>query len=1001
MLWPEGSVGTVAELGSYVDPPIENEPVVAFAVSRASSYLAVASARVVVLFRLKPFMPLSVYPELFQGTHITDIVASPRGDHLAVLTADHRVSVFAILPGQDIEEVLRLTCIVTPGPGEAIGARELMMEPVGSIYSERSTLSLDAVGGTLLVYCQDSVQSAAWPAFESHDPLQPPALSTRPLTSLQNNELVVRGTSELLGRHKWVSCLVTSQGRLLLVYYTLVGQPKHLEALEVVCNGIDDVFCVDFNARMGKLAVLTNPGRVFVLRDISKPQQPLLELPSEGARLPRTLKWTPSGTALLVGYADGWRLLTLLGLELYNHRARSEDVGEGVVQADWLAGAETLVFADSDGRVRLQNMLRWSGSAGAERSRPVLHGNGRLLLYHDPNFRGISTADGANSQAWLTIPLPTWYMAQNWPIAHICSSPDGRYVAVAGTIGIMLFSVATRQWKEVGDRESMVRGGLCWHGRRLIAATVGADDGLSSIKMFSPVGSSANGASSPGLFGSQFLKPKRRSLASPSTASSSTPLVTALPSSASITGLGATKEQQIVARDVLGKGSLISLMARGPQGLLAVLAGRDTQRLLIYDLSNNEFDLVRDMPLASVLAGLSPPPVARAVSLVSESRVLVLAGTTLLLVSAVDDDSRKYQRQVVADPIESFEYLAAEQQLWVFDGQNAVVTDWNPAQAQSALDELGADGTVVDSRHTNPESPSESRESTPTGLNASRLQPSGAQTQGTDFPSSKQGSPDPRVEAEGKIFSAACGSRRGSTQRASGRYVASVPLDAYPVHYSANRGVMSLVEAEPVRSYDGNFVVARPTTSHEVYIPYLLEAALVPAYREAVEIARKYARMPYFPGILESLLYRAVTNDDDVGETRFAVALIREFPTQNLEAIVAGCARKVEMNYWKRLFDAVGKSPAMLFDECLEKLDLETANEFLLVVQSTSNEQTPSLDLSGRLLKLYNAASEADQLWICKQLCDFVMAVDPSGSSLREFRSLVSPHAQNGLAVAS
>lgn len=977
MLWPEGSVGSVADLGSYVSPPLENERVVSFAISRVSSYLAVASARVVVLFRLKPFMPLAVYPELFRGTHIVDIVASSRGDHLAVLTADHRVSVFAILPGQDIEEVLRLTCIVTPGPGEAIGARELMMKPVGSIYSEHSTFGLDAVDGTLLLYCQNCVQSAAWSAFESHDPLKPPALSTHSFSNLRKNEFVIKGTSESTARHKWITWLVTSRGRLLFVYQTLVGQPKHLEVREVVFDGIADVSCVDFNARLGKLAIVTSLGRVFVLHDISKPQQPLLELPSEEKRSPRTVKWTLSGTALLVGFDDGWRLLSLLGLELYNHRARSGDTGEGVLQADWLAGAETLIFTGSNGRVRLQNMLRWNGFAGAERSRPVLHGNGRLLLYHDPNFRGISTVDGCNSQSWLTVPLPTWYTAQNWPIAHICSSPDGRYIAVAGTIGIMLFSVATRQWKEIGDRESMVRGGLCWHGRRLIAATVAADDGLSAIKMFSPVGSSGVGSNSPGLFGSQFLKPKRKSLASPTTAISPTALVTASPLTASVSGHGPTKEQQVVARDVLGRGSLINLISKGPGGLLAVLAGRDAQRLLVYDLVNNEFDLLRDLPLSSILAGLSPPPVVRAVSLVSESCALVLAGTTLLLVAAVDDDSRKYQRQVVADPIESFEYLAAEQQLWVFDGQNAVVTDWTPAQTQSALDEQSVDEGVI---HSNQHDPSKSQETEFTGLNIPNVPPSGSNTVEKDS----------KLETDGRVFSSACNSHHGSTQKASGRYVASIPLDAYPVHYSANRGVISLVEAESMRSYDGSFVVAKPTTSHEIYIPYVLEAAIGSAYREAVGIARKYAKMPYFAGILEALLYRAVTNDENDGETRSAISLIHEFPAQNIQAIIAGCARKVEMRYWTRLFDAVGKSPAMLFDECLDKLDLETANEYLLVVQSASNEQTSSLDLGGRLLRLYHAALETDQLWICKQLCEFLMAVDPSGSSLRDFRSLVS-----------
>lgn len=994
MLWPEGSCATVADIGSYLEPQLENERIQSYVVSKSGAFMAVCSKRVLALFRLKPLAPLMIHPALFPDTEMLELISSGRGEYLACRTKDNRISVFSVQPHHDIEEVLRMTSIVTPGLGEAIGAREIWLKPLHSIRPEYEVLGLDQIGGMLALYSEGTVHLADWKSFESTDPLNPPAFTPYKLNSKLDRLSITSSSVGSYGRQQWLTSCISYNRILVSVWKgALSNDVEKLEEVELSVEGTP--VCLDYNARLCKLAVATKEGRVIVFPNPLDTDS-AYELPNRSSKYPITLQWSAAGTVLFVGYTDGWQLLSMLGLVLFSMHSRTRDHESplGFSRCEWMISGEAAVMLGTDGKLRIQNMLRWSGFGGSD-SRPVLHGNGRLLLYHDTKMQtGSSNKNTSISGAysWLTVPLPTWYMAQNWPVAHVCSSSDGRYVAVAGKIGIMLFSVLTKQWKEIGDRDSMVRGGLCWHGRRLVAASVNADNDITSLKMYSAVGG-AHGSSSQSVSGSQFLwggspqntgKHKRSpsnhrnsfyatggsnpgssnalntipTLTSSNGASGSSnhnrrlsaqdllsvpsgnapgsathshghnsqggggvtsPLIgSSLPSSVSVANLN-TSEQQVIAEDILGRGasSSVNHIFMGPNDLLGVVAGDSSKQLLIYDLSNNDFDLIRDIPLTSVLSShFAPDPVIRSLAFIDEWQVLVLVKMTLILVTSVDDEARQYQLRVIADPIESFEYLHYVHQLWVFDGQEAVMTDWTPSPTD---DDSGKD---------------------------------------------------------------------------SKRFVASVPFDAYPIHFSSNRGVASLIESEPVRSYDGKFSVARPSFSQEVYIQYLLEAALVPAYQTAVDIAKKYQRTQYFAGILESLLYRTVVSDDTQGDdTKKAVILIREFPSQNSLAIFASCARKVDMKYWTKLFKAVGATPAELFDKSLADGDMETANEYLIVVQTSSDETgatDDSLDLKGRILSLYNAAVKYNQIWICKQVCQFIMAVDPSGASLREFRGYLN-----------
>lgn len=1035
MLWPEGSAAVLSDVGAYIDPPLPDEKPVAFSVSKMGSYIAITSKRTLALFRFRPLAPLAIYVDIFPDKEIVDIVSSPSGSYLAILTNDNRIASFSVKPRHDIEEVLKITYSVTPGPGEAIGARELWLEPVSSVYTEDKGVALDSVGPQLIVYTQNEVQYGYWLDFENTDPLRPAHLVRHRPKFCTGDIHIAAGHSFAVTKGEWVCCVLTTKGDIMAFEVSsdnegsdkdtdpedkieisspgmvsnndLKATPSPASGLKPhddVQIGIDgEIVALDYNFRLKRLAYATSDGRIYVASSIFDPDSEPLELTTDIRQKPLTLRWTPSGTALFIGYTEGWQLLSMLGLQLYSS-ALTGLTSYGVVRADWMVGAEAVLMLCTDGKLRLQNMLRWGGRTSSERERPVLHGNGRLMLYYDPSSRGVTSAESPSNQSWLTVPFPTWYSAQNWPIAHICSSSDGRFVAIAGTAGIMMFNAVTRQWKEIDSNEALVRGGLCWHGRQLIAATVSPDTGTVSLQMFSPISSGANRNSSAGLFKSLWAgksrtnlnsldshfdrrsnlqqplpvgssAPPRREeesatttttttnqegdanqdteasqdpndsgvsvksanpgasperghhrtrsagrrassqdisqiLGSPTTAISPSSPPTAFSSSTSLTGLSGVPAQQVVATEEIGKGpgSVVNLISVGSNGLLGVLIGVEHQRLLIYDLDRHDFELVHDLPLSNVISADNMTPAVRAFTILSESQVLLLVGTTLMLVSSLDEDFRKYQRQIVAEPIETYEYVANEKQLWVFDGQDVVATNWSP------------------------ESISEDK------------------------------------------------------------FYATIPLDAYPVHFSTHRGVLSLVECEPVRSFDSTFAVARPTTSHEVCVQYILESALLPAYKTAVSVAAKYAKAPYFSDLLESLLYRVVTSDGSketqANSIKSAVTLIKEFPCENFEAIVAGCARKVEMKYWPRLFEAVGKTPAELFDSCLQRSDLVTANEYLIVVQTTQESENESLSdflVDERMLSLYKAAIAAKQTWICKQVCEFIMALDSSGSALEKF----------------
>lgn len=117
--------------------------------------------------------------------------------------------------------------------------------------------------------------------------------------------------------------------------------------------------------------------------------------------------------------------------------------------------------------------------------------------------------------------------------------------------------------------------------------------------------------------------------------------------------------------------------------------------------------------------------------------------------------------------------------------------------------------------------------------------------------------------------------------------------------------------------------------------------------------------------------------------------------------ILVQCTRKTELRSWRTLFSYL-PAPQELFEQSLQKGLLKTAGGYLLVLH-TFEELSSS---SEQLVRLLRRAKEEQDWDLCKELARFLMALDESGTTLREAleqMELKTPvgDSRNGLVVPS
>lgn len=100
--------------------------------------------------------------------------------------------------------------------------------------------------------------------------------------------------------------------------------------------------------------------------------------------------------------------------------------------------------------------------------------------------------------------------------------------------------------------------------------------------------------------------------------------------------------------------------------------------------------------------------------------------------------------------------------------------------------------------------------------------------------------------------------------------------------------------------------------------------------------------------------------------------------------ILVQCTRKTELRSWRTLFSYL-PPPQELFEQSLQKGLLKTAGGYLLVLH-TFEELSSS---SEQLVRLLRRAKEEQDWDLCKELARFLMALDESGTTLREALELM------------
>jgi len=212
----------------------------------------------------------------------------------------------------------------------------------------------------------------------------------------------------------------------------------------------------------------------------------------------------------------------------------------------------------------------------------------------------------------------------------------------------------------------------------------------------------------------------------------------------------------------------------------------------------------------------------------------------------------------------------------------------------------------------------------------------------------------------------------------------SIPTDFYPLTAMIGRGVLTGLESEIMQRRDVDFAYGRFQSRTHLFIPPLLRHYLShfdsPA---ALHLSDSYQSLPYFAHALEVLLHHVL--DDEVelspaeGDTSLLANVLYFLSsfTSYLDIIV-GCARKTELRSWHTLFQHL-PPVAELFEESLQQDKLKTAGGFLLVLHAF-DETSFNMQQSARLLQ---AAKEAGDFELCKELARFLVGIDESGQMLR------------------
>ena len=198
-----------------------------------------------------------------------------------------------------------------------------------------------------------------------------------------------------------------------------------------------------------------------------------------------SLKWSPDGYCLFVGYEHGWSTFSVFGKEgassfgcnLPHAESNGDEWLLGVSSSVWTSNGAELIIASGDDRLWRLEMSR-SAAMGcfscANLVRALLQTPSEVMIYRGHELPDLTSISNEAS-LWHHAQFPATYLSNQHPIKSCVVSQDGRYVAVAGRRGLAHYSINSGRWKTFSDTATessfAVRGGMCWFNHILAVAT--------------------------------------------------------------------------------------------------------------------------------------------------------------------------------------------------------------------------------------------------------------------------------------------------------------------------------------------------------------------------------------------------------------------------------------------------------------------------------------------------------------------------------------------------
>ncbi|EPS67848.1 hypothetical protein M569_06924, partial [Genlisea aurea] len=198
------------------------------------------------------------------------------------------------------------------------------------------------------------------------------------------------------------------------------------------------------------------------------------------------IAWTPDSSAFSVGWklrglavwsVSGCRLMSTIrqiGLSSVssptgypNHDVKYEPMMGGTLVMHWDENGYRL-YAVEEGYA--ERIMAFSfgkccingGVSVTTYARQIIYGEDRVLIVQ---------SEDTDELKMLHLILPVSYISQNWPVQHVAASRDGKYLAVAGVNGLILYDIRLKRWRVFGDvtQEQKIQcRGLLWLGKIVV-----------------------------------------------------------------------------------------------------------------------------------------------------------------------------------------------------------------------------------------------------------------------------------------------------------------------------------------------------------------------------------------------------------------------------------------------------------------------------------------------------------------------------------------------------